>query len=115
MKNEFVRFASNDLRVRVGRIIRPPTQPGLGIAGTMATGMGDRKVSFTLVNAKVRDILDKLSLAADFKLWIVTYPESRTLTKSGFRRTASLYTNNVVPDEEQPVWALLQWGDALPK
>ena len=71
--------------------------------------MGDRKVTFKLENVTVRDVLDKLSLAADFKFWVVTYPEKATLTARGFYRTLSLYTG-LVPDEDQPVWHLLQWG-----
>jgi hypothetical protein len=116
-KNEFAGVLSYRLRELLKRTISPPlpSSPALGTAGSIATGAGDRRITFRLVNASVRQILDKLSLATDFRIWIVTYPEDRTLTETGFRRVASLYTSSSVADNEQPVWAFLRWGDALPK
>ncbi|HUE83856.1 MAG TPA: hypothetical protein VMM84_17265, partial [Pyrinomonadaceae bacterium] len=87
-KNEFVGMVSYRLRELLKPIVGTPIpgEPGVGMAGSIATGAGDQRVSFRLVNATVREILDKLSLAADFKIWIVTYREDRTLTRNGFRR-----------------------------
>ncbi|MGH9915707.1 MAG: hypothetical protein ACRD63_10525, partial [Pyrinomonadaceae bacterium] len=118
VQNEFVEVASERLRSRVRGLIRqpPPSPPGArqtgkGVAGSMVIDMRDRQVSFRLVNSTVRDVLDKLSLAAGFKIWVVTYPETPTFTNAGFRRTSSLYTDNIIPDENQPIWRLLLWND----
>ncbi len=114
-KNEFAGVLSYRLRELLKRTVSPslPSSPALGTGVSIATGAGDRRITFRLVNATVRQVLDKLGLATDFRIWIVTYPED--LTETGFRRVASLYTSSAVPDNEQPVWAFLRWGDALPK
>lgn len=111
VQNEPVAVANHRLHALVKRIVSspPPSPPGAGEAGSIATSTDDRQVSLELENATVRDILDKLILAGVFKIWIVTYPESPALTKAGFRQVLSLYRSSV-PGEEAPVWALLRWG-----
>ena len=115
--NEFGRIVSNRLREVMRRTISPVPTPGTGVgfAGSSAVGIGDKQVSFALMNASAREILDRLILATDYKIWIVTYPENRTLTKTGFLRVASFYSDIPVPDEQQPVWTFLRWQDALGK
>ena len=111
VENDYVQFASRRLQQRLRGVVTPPlaVKPGMGEAGSLATGMGDRRVTFKLGNVTVRDVLDKLSLAADFKIWVVTYPEKTALTATGFYRPLSLFTN-AVSDDYQPVWHLLRWG-----
>jgi hypothetical protein len=111
VQNEFVGVANKRLNSLVNRIVSPPppSPSGAREAGSTATGKGDRQVSFKLENATVREILDKLSLAADKKIWIVTYAENATLTRTGFRRTVSFYGASPIPDAYQPIWMLLQW------
>jgi hypothetical protein len=110
VNNEFVGMASRRLRERIRRTLghsRPP-KPGVGEAGSMATGLGDRKISLKLQNVAVRHVLDKLILVADFRVWIVTYSPT-ALTESGFRQVSSP-EGNLLPEREQPVWSLLVWS-----
>lgn len=109
--NEFVGIASRRLRDRVRRIVSPPPppRPGAGYAGSMATGWGDRRVSFKLKKVTVRDVLDKLILSADLKVWIVTYTEKPGLTQGGFRNVLAV-DGTAIAEQEQPVWGLYLWG-----
>lgn len=122
VQDEFVAVASYRLRrlVNVPVVSRTATlrrgtspglpSPGSGTAGSIAAGSGDRRVSLKVRNATVRNILDRLCLAADLRIWVVSYPPRFTITKGGFRRTVALHTDVSVPDEEQPQWVFLPWG-----
>lgn len=72
--------------------------------------MGDERISLSLRNVRVRDILDRLSLATGLKIWVVTYPERFRISKGGFRQTEAFHTDKGVADEEQPLWVFLPWG-----
>jgi len=111
VRNDFVRFADRRLRELASRVVSPRGRtPGAGEGGSMATGMGDRRVTFELHNATYRDVLDALSLAGDFNLWMVTFSADGSVTPTGFRRTVSPRAGTIVPDSEQPFWELLMWG-----
>lgn len=122
VQHEFVAVASYRLRrlVNVPVMSRRDTSPsnttpgspssGSGTAGSITSGSGDRRVSLKVRNATVRTILDRLCLAADLRIWVVTYPPRFTTTKDGFRRTAALHTDVSVPDDEQPMWVFLPSG-----
>lgn len=122
VQDEFVAVAALRLRNRVHGDVRqrqtskPTTSKldnwsqGPGSGGSAASGSGDRRISLKLENVRTRDILDRLSLAAGLKVWVVTYPSLVTTTEGGFRRTAAMHTNQDVSDEEQPLWVLLPWG-----
>lgn len=111
VKDEFVGLAARRLALQIRQRVSPrPTPPaGSGEAGSIATGMGDRRVSFKLENVTVRDALDALIGAADFKVWIVTYAADLPPARTGFRRTISVH-NEQIPEDQQPVWDLLLWG-----
>lgn len=111
VEDDYVMFASRRLRNRVRRIVSPPPppRPGAGYAGSMATGWGDRRVSFKLKKVTVRDVLDKLILSADLKVWIVTYTEKPGLTQGGFRNVLAV-DGTAIAEQEQPVWGLYLWG-----
>ena len=109
VRNEYVAFASHRLWAQVHRTVVPPLTPGGGEAGSIASGAGDRQISFELENVTVRDILDKLALAAGLKVWVVTYPENPSLTRAGFRSAISVFNENY-PIDAQPIWDLLLWG-----
>jgi hypothetical protein len=85
-----------------------------GVGGCGFSNSDDPKVSVALRNATVEDVLDALALASARKIWIVTFSDPRTLTASGYRRTLGLWNRSPVPDDEQPVWDMLHWGDAIP-
>jgi hypothetical protein len=89
-----------------------PELAGIGYIGSIVSGYGDRHVSLKLTNPTVRDVLDALCLAADLKVWLVGYTPSPTKTSAGFRRTASLWEENVaeVADFQQPYISMHVWG-----
>ncbi|MBV9760068.1 MAG: hypothetical protein JO340_05860 [Acidobacteriaceae bacterium] len=112
VKNELVEVASRRLQRLAGTIVMPreaSQSPG-GVAGSVGTGVDDQKVTFTIEDGTVRDILDRLCLAAGLKIWIVAYPAVATRTPAGFLRTASLYNDLPIEDRWQPTWNLLPWG-----
>jgi hypothetical protein len=116
VRDEYVNMASRRLELLAHSIVVPPdpAEASLGSGGSMATGSGDRKTSFRLQNATVRDILDKLCLAADLHVWIVGYPpESPTRTAAGFVRTTTVILDLTVDDKFQPVWIFPEWGRSL--
>ncbi|SRR6266481_4115144 len=77
-------------------------------------GPGDSKVTVDLKNSPVEDILDALAVASNRKIWVVTFSGDAGLTQEGFRRTTSLWTEQPIPDAEQPTWHLMRWGDPVP-
>lgn len=111
VENHFGAFASYELHNRVHLIVSPPTtvSPEGGWGASITSGTGDRRINLKLQNVTVRDVLDRISLATDLNIWLVTYPEKAPLTARGFYRTLSLYTD-VLADDQQPVWHLLPWG-----
>jgi hypothetical protein len=76
-------------------------------------GPGDSRLSVSLVQPKVEEVLDALSLASNRKIWVVTFSRAPRLTQAGMRRSISLWTNT--PTEvDQPHWDVIRWGDPLP-
>jgi len=75
---------------------------------------GDSKVSIDLKNSTVRGALDALTLASNRKIWIVTFLDDTHLTRRGLRRSMSLWSDKPGPDEGQPAWDTLRWGDPMP-
>jgi hypothetical protein len=114
--DEFADVASRKLHELVKLIVyRPKPQRGPGgIAGSGAATLDTPRISLRLQNATVEDVLDALVAASGRKIWIVTLPDDATLTATGYRRTRSLWSKFPIPDDEQPVWDLFHWGDALP-
>jgi hypothetical protein len=109
--------ASLQLHETVKRtLFSPKPQQGFrgGVAGSGASNLDDPKISVTLRNATVEDVLDALALASARKIWIVTFSDAPSLTSAGYRRTLGLWTNSPAPDDDQPVWDMLHWGDGTP-
>jgi hypothetical protein len=77
-------------------------------------GTGDSKVTLELKNASVEAALDALVVASNRKIWVVTFSDDAKLTATGLRRAESLWSGKATPDEEQPSWDLIRWGDPLP-
>jgi hypothetical protein len=85
------------------------------IYGQISIGVtGDSKVDVELKNSTVEEALGALVLASNRKVWIVTFIDGAGLTPRGLRRTESLWSDKPQPDEEQPGWDLLRWGDPMP-
>lgn len=116
VNREVVEIASRRLRERVKLTVSPPKpQPGGGgVGSSLLTNPDDPQISLQLSNASVEEILDALAVASARKIWIVTFSESPSLTPTGFRRTLSLWNSTPMSDDEQPVWDMFHWGEALP-
>lgn len=109
-----VDLASRKLRGIVKQKVSPPrSNGGGGVGGSLGVSPDEPNISLRLTNATVRESLDKMVLVSSRKIWIVTFPSNAGLTSTGFHRTVTLWNNSPVPDEEQPVWDLLRWGDKL--
>jgi hypothetical protein len=118
VKDEYVRLAAFRFKLAVLPIMEPRRDLVGGWGASIATGSGDRRVTFALKQPKVRDVLDELCLAADLKIWIVAYAASPTKTSAGFLRTAGLQSlleneDSELPDQQQPSWAFIEWGREL--
>jgi hypothetical protein len=61
-------------------------------------------------NASVRDILNKIIMASNMKIWIATFPNNSPLTIKGFWEVTPMYPN-FVRAANQPFWIFLRWGD----
>jgi hypothetical protein len=112
-KKAWLAVASRRLQLTVQSLIRTvaPLPPGAGEASSLGVGVGgDRPVSVDFQNATVREILNGLAISASQTTWVVTYPEDVSMTTTGFRRAADLFSKTVFTDEDQPVWVFVPWG-----
>ena len=103
--NDLTELASSKLH----NLIAPYRYSGFSTAASM-----DRRIDLDLKDSTVEAILDALVLASKRKIWVVTLLDDSTITSKGLRRTMSLWSDKPAPDEDQPVWDLLHWGDPLP-
>jgi len=88
--------------------------PG-GVIGSYLGGTDEAEVSLELKDVTVQDILDAIAgVSTGYKLWVVTFALSGNQTHAGYRRTLGLGIVNPVPDDEQPVWDIFHWDDAIP-
>jgi hypothetical protein len=86
-----------------------PKPEALGYGGSNTIAAGDRKVSFYLQDATVRDVLDRFVTSAGFNIWLVTFPEVKTVAPKGFFKMTSIFSPNL-PDNKLPIWDLLRPG-----
>lgn len=81
-----------------------------GIASSFGVGLGgDRIVNVQASDRKVREILGLLIVSAGGTSWVVTYPGKASLSVRGFRRSISYLTNEIPPDNQQPVFVFMPW------
>lgn len=114
--NQVIQVANRRLQAMIAARIAPPVSepPGAkGSAGSQFTSVGERMVNVHLGDVTVRTALDQLALSSDWRIWVVTFTDSDL--PSGFRRTQSLWSSAVIPDEYQPVWNVFHWGDRIPR
>jgi hypothetical protein len=114
LKMKIEDFSAHDAYVEVASfklhtLVTPRTYGMISIGAT-----GDSKVDVELKGRTVADCLDALALASNRRIWIVTFTDEKSLTANGFRKTSSLWTDKPTPDEEQPIWQLMRWGDPIP-
>lgn len=111
VSEEYVFHASNRLHQIVFRLANQLTEedPRAGCAGSSAVGAGDHLATFHLHEITVQDILDKFVVSAGFNVWLVTFPETKTVTPSGFFRTLSM-DGSSLPEDLIPMWYLLTPG-----
>lgn len=114
VRDEAPEIATRRLRDLVKLTVSPPP-PSDGRGGSVysqAGEVGERNISLRLRNVTVRNALDRISLASDWKIWVVTFTDG-PLTSTGFRPTRTLWIRNI-PNGEQPVWDSLRWGSEIP-
>jgi len=63
-----------------------PNRPK-GYGGSISLSPSDPRLDLQFTNASVEEILDRIALTSDHKVWIVTFAEDPQLTPTGFRRT----------------------------
>jgi hypothetical protein len=111
--DEYIRVVDNRLRRAVANdanLISQKRSTAGGCAGSFAVGGGERRISFSLKNVLVREILDEEIKIGGYPIWIVTFPQKRTkLTPAGYFFTESV-SDPTFPDSAQPAWNLLFWG-----
>ncbi len=90
-----------------------PARPGSYQISIGATG--DSRVDVLLKDSTVENILDALATASNRKIWVATFSDEIGLTPRGFRRVRSLWSEKPGPDEGQPAWDFLRWGDPMPR
>jgi hypothetical protein len=105
LHDTYIELASFKLHM----LVTPRVYGQISIGGT-----GDSKVSVELKHPTLEDALDALAVASNRKIWLVTYMDDAGLTPRGLRRTRSLWTDQPIPDDEQPTWQLMRWGDPTP-
>jgi len=114
VKHEVVQMAERQLRNTVKSRVAPSKSSSGGIVGSLITKVGEPTIDVTLKDASVAQILDSLALASSKKIWVVTFVDGSATTATGFMRTSTLWNDQDVPDDEQPVWDMFEWRESLP-
>lgn len=111
--------ATKRLRELVKATVSPPRggnrkAPQGGTGFSQGVEVGEPELTLDMQDASVEDVLDALAVASDRKIWLVTYAPGSALTPTGFRRTVSIWNDEPIPDDEQPVWDFLRWAQVPP-
>jgi hypothetical protein len=93
-----------------------PPRTGIrgGTAGSIFGNADDPSMTVHLLNVSTGKVLDRMILESAWKIWIVTFSDDTALTRTGYRRTISLWNNYPIPDDEQPVWDMFHWSEPIP-
>jgi hypothetical protein len=116
VQHEFVNMAAYRLARQVKNVVTPPdpARPH-GWGASIASGLGDWPVTLKVEDGTVRDVLDRLCLAAGENIWVVAYPKEPAKTRAGYLKTIRLDTSVQTGDEDfVPSWAFLVWGRPVP-
>jgi hypothetical protein len=85
--------------------------PARGYGGSISHSSSDPTLYLQFTNSTVEEILDRIAIASDQKVWVVTFAADPHLTPTGFRRTES-YPSQVIPaDDAEPLWDIFRWND----
>jgi hypothetical protein len=83
--------------------------PPKGYGASISHRASDPTLDLQFTNATVEEILDRIALASDQKVWVVTFAADPHPTPTGFRLTES-YPSQVIPaDDAEPVWDIFRW------
>jgi hypothetical protein len=83
--------------------------PPKGYGASISHSSSDPTLYLQFTNATVEEILDRIALASDQKVWVVSFAADPHLTPTGFRRTES-YPSQVIPaDDAEPTWDIFRW------
>ena len=55
-------------------VLPDPVTAAGGSGGSIGIGSGDRQIAFSVRGGTISEILDKMCLMSDLKIWIVCYP-----------------------------------------
>ncbi|MGA3099341.1 MAG: hypothetical protein ABSF25_23025 [Bryobacteraceae bacterium] len=113
VQDEYLNFAAYLLARKVQPIMVPPDPNAKGGRGfSIASGVGEQRVTLALQNVTVREVLDKLCLSSNRNVWIVAYPAAPTKTRGGFLKTVRLDRTEARDDDAfSPDWGFLEWGE----
>lgn len=111
-RDEVGGLAGLRLRKEVQDIVSPapPATGPQGWGGSYIGPAGEKRVTVSLRNVTVRQVLDKLAAVSQMNVWVVTFAGTKGLTPTGFYRTATLWHPAPFPDNSQPMWDLIEWG-----
>ena len=120
VRNVVIETASHQLRDLVRLTVSPPQMVSSeegpkGIIHSQAASVGEPELTFKFDSVTVRVALDELAVTSDRKIWVVTFTSDYGITPTGFWRTRTLWNSNVIPDNEQPLWDMFHWGEAIPQ
>jgi hypothetical protein len=113
VQGQYVSFAAFLLSAKLKPIMVPPDprRRGGGTAGSIPGGADGNRISFTMHNVTVREVLDKLCLSANSNIWILAYPRAPVRTRGGFLKTIPLHTSVQRDDDGYlPDWVFRRWG-----
>lgn len=116
VKNGAILVGDKNLSDWLRPIIRPPSPPDPHTSVDIAFGgpsTPEPPIHLVLKDVTVRDILDALTLATDRRIWVVTYPQSRVLTRTGFRQVTSVFAHDFIPADHQSFWITFRWGEQV--
>jgi hypothetical protein len=84
-------------------------EPARGYGGSIFHNRDDPTLYLQFTNATVEEILDRIAISSEQKVWVVTFAADPHLTPTGFRRTES-YPSQVIPaDDAEPTWDIFRW------
>jgi hypothetical protein len=109
-------WANNDLDQMVSHVVRHPELSG--ISGSVLGYPGEPVFNFAAQDVPARSILNKVvmaGLAAPVprmkRLWVSAFPEKPVFSRTGYLEVVPMLNPKFVPDDSQPYWVLLPWGD----